>query len=181
MQRIPERSRLPVLVGVSLLVLLLVAGAVIVAPRLVPVMPTPSPSSDIPGSPSPEALTPEAAVRAFFEAVAVAREAGDAAAVEPLTTGTDSSAYRTIDAFVRGQREVGKASVLTRNELVDLVGEESGDEAVVTLTHRVEGFDIDLDSGQPLESPTALPDRLTRVELKLLDGRWLVDRFEVLS
>lgn len=177
MRRIPERSRLPVLVGVSLLVLLLVAGAVIVAPRLVPPTPRPSPSSDAPGSPSPEPSTPEAAVRAFFSAFSRARKNDDPTLVLPFVTGETSDAYRSVKGFLDGQRAVGKASILTIQRLDNLVVESAGAVATASFDYVEGGYDISLDTGQPLESPNVLPSFRVTVTLKRVDSSWLVDAY----
>ncbi|MDQ6910346.1 MAG: hypothetical protein M3Z84_06125, partial [Actinomycetota bacterium] len=53
-----------------------------------------------------------------------------------------------------------------------------GTQATVTFHHHQVGYDVDLITGQPRESPTALPDANVRVVLIQSGGRWLVDRFE---
>ena len=58
-------------------------------------------------------------MRAFFEAFAEARETNDPSVIEPFVNGTDSSAYLTAAGFLLGQQEVGKASVVTVNELTN--------------------------------------------------------------
>src|SRR5690606_24856088 len=88
------------------------------APTVVDGSPSPSASRPAGASPSPDG-TPEAAVRAFFAAFAEARETDDPALIEPYVNGTDSSAYQTAAGFLLGQREVGKASVVTVQELSD--------------------------------------------------------------
>jgi len=178
MRRIPERSRLPVLVGVSLLALLLVAGAVIVVPRLVPATPTPRLSPSFPGSSSPGPSTPEAAVWAFFDGLVEARRTDDPSLIEPFVTNAQSSAYRTVAGFLAGQREAKKASITTLLELEGIKVEETGDAAHLQATLLEAGYDIDLDSGEPLESPVTLEPRDLMVELRRLDGAWKVDSFE---
>lgn len=178
MQRIPERSRLPVLGGVSLLVLLLVAGAVIVVPRLVPSIPTPTSSPALPASPSADPSTPEGAVRAFFDALIEARRTDNPSLIEPFVTSEQSSAYRTVAGFLAGQREAGKASITTLLELEEITVEETGDTARLLATLLEAGFDIGLDSGEPLESPVTLEPRDLTVELRRTDGIWKVDGFE---
>lgn len=177
MQRIPERSRLPVLVGVSLLVLLLVAGAVIVVPRLV-TSTSPPPSPSVSGSPSPDPSTPDGTVRAFFSAFSRARKTNDATLVLPFVTGETSDAYRSVKGFLDGQRDVGKASVITVEQIENLRSEETGGTASVAFDFTEGGYDISLDTGEPLESPTILPTRRVTVGLKQVDGRWLVDDYE---
>lgn len=180
MTRVPENRRLPLLVAVAAAVALIVVALVVVLPGLVSGPGPTSPARES-GTPSatPDVSTPEGATRAFFEAVTTARRTDDAAVVLPHTTGPDSSAFLTIDGFVRGQREAGKASVLTRNEVASPATTIDGSNATVTFTNRVEGYDVDIDTGQPLESPSVLPDRTVTVELRNVDGTWFVQSFEV--
>src|SRR5439155_8167545 len=97
---------------------------------------------------------------------------------EPYVTSKDSSAYQSVAAFLKGQRDVGKASVITSNVLSDVSVNVSGQSATVTCTQVLGGYNIDVKTGQPLESPTVLPATKFRVELKQVNGRWLVDAFE---
>ncbi len=177
MPRIPERSRLPVLVGVSLIAVVLVAGAVIVVPRLVQPTSAPTSSPTLPASPSVDPSTPEGAVRAFFDAFARARRSDDASIVLPFTSGESSDAYRSAQAFLRGQRESGKASVITRLDITNVLVEQDGDRATVSFDYVQGGFDIDLDTGEPLESPIVLPvERVSAVVVRR-DESWLMDSY----
>jgi hypothetical protein len=174
----PQRYRLPIAIiaSVAVVAVVLLAVSVIGQPR-----PTDSPGPNNSASPSASAdpnADPESVVRAFFDALARARRTDDPTTLTPFVTSTDSSAYLTAAGFLEGQKEVGKASVITTNELRDLRVDPRDGEAVVTFTHHVEGYDIDYDTGEPLESPTALPDVTVRVEVRQVDGRWLVERFE---
>lgn len=182
MNRIPSRYQLPLVIGVALVVGLIVAGGVLLAGRLGP-SPTPtnsaSPTPSVPTSPDPS--TPEGAVRAFFGAFADARRTDDPTSVEPFTTGPDSSAYLTVEAFLRGQKESGKASVITSNELSGFEVDVQADTATVMVTQTLGGYDIDVDTGEPLESPTVLPPTTFRVVLEIEAGRWLVDEFEAVQ
>jgi hypothetical protein len=54
----------------------------------------------------------------------------------------------------------------------------TGDTATVQLTYTEGGYDISLDSGQPLESPGTLAPRDVTLELRQVDGRWLVVSYE---
>jgi hypothetical protein len=179
--RIPERNRPLVVLAVGVVVLLVVAGGVLLVGQLGP-SPTPTASSSsATASPSADPSTPEGATRAFFDAFARARRTDDASIVAPFVTGTESSAYRTVDAFLRGQKESGKASVITTNDLSSFGVDVQGATATVMVTQQLGGYDIDLDTGEPRESPTLLPPTSFRVILKLVDGRWLVDEFEALQ
>jgi hypothetical protein len=178
MSRVPSRYQVPLVIAVSLAVLLLVAGGVLLTSRL-----TPSPSPTTPGSGSPSASpstgpgTPESAVRAFFEAYAQARRTDDPLVVLPLTTGVDSDAYRSAEAFLRGQRESGKASIITQLEITNVAVGEQGDRATVGFDYVQGGYDIDLHTGEPLESPVILPlERVSAVVVRRGDI-WLVESY----
>lgn len=173
---VPPRYRLPIaiLASIAVVVVVFVAVALVSQPRP---SDTPSPSA----SPSASVVptdSPEGVVRAFFDALGRARRTDDPALLTPFVTSTNSSAYLTASGFLEGQKQVGKASVITTNELRDLRVDAQDGAAVVTFTQHVEGYDIDFDTGEPLESPTALPDVTVRVQVKQVDGRWLVDQFE---
>ena len=103
-----------------------------------------------------------AAVRAFFEAFAEARETSDPSVIEPFVNGTDSSAYLTAAAFLDGQAEQGKARSSRCNELTDFDVDEQDDAAVVSSPSLASGYDIDLETGEPLESPDVLPTQPRR-------------------
>lgn len=179
MNRIPEHNRPLVILATGVVVLLLVAGGVLLVGQLGP-SPTPTPlaSPTATASPSADSSTPEGATRAFFDAFAQARRTDDASIVAPFVTGTESSAYRTVDAFLRGQREVGKASITTVLRLENLSTTTNGDRSTVAFDFTEGGYDISLDTGEPLESPEVLPTTRVTVELDLRDGRWLVDSYE---
>jgi hypothetical protein len=179
MNRIPERNRPLVIVATAVVVLLLVAGGVLLLGQLGP---RPTPSTSLPPSPtappSANPSTPEGAVRAFFEAYATARRTDDPLLVLPLTTGEESSAYRSVAAFLLGQKEVGKASVNTVLEFENFSTLTNGDRSTVAFDLTEGGYDISLDTGEPLESPEVLPTTRVTVELVFTDGRWLVDSYE---
>ncbi len=179
MNRIPERNRPLVILATGVVVLLLVAGGVLLVGQLGP-SPTPTPpaSPTATASPSADPSTPEGATRAFFDAFAQARRTDDASIVAPFVTGTESSAYRTVDAFLRGQKESGKASITTVLRLENLSTTTDGDRATVVFDFTEGGYDISLDTGEALESPEILPTTRVTVELVLTDGRWLVDSYE---
>ena len=181
MNRVPARYQLPLIVAVSALVVIVIAGLVLLPGRLTPSPPPTSPPTTGSPSVSQDASTPEGATRSFFDAFARARRTDDPALVAEFVTSTDSSAYRTVDAFLRGQKEAGKASVITTNDLSGFGVEVEGQTATVMVTQTLGGYDIDVDTGEPLESPTVLPPTTFRVVLLQVDGRWLVDEFEPLQ
>lgn len=178
------RWRLPALTIGAMVVALSVVGMILLLGRaggLGDASPSPTASTTItesPGSSASPEEEAEAAVRAFFDALAAARENGDAALVEPFVNGTDSSAYLTAAGFLDGQTAVGKASIITLNELDDFDVLAVGDTATVEFTYRTGGYDIDLESGEPLESPQVLEQRRVRADVVRVDGRWLLDRYE---
>lgn len=173
------RWRLPALV-VAALVLALAVVAVILLPGQL-TAPDSSPSETVTSAPSATAsagITPEAAVRDFFESFAQAAEINDPSIIEPFVTSTDSSAYQTASAFLRGQEEVGKASITTVSELSDFEVTIDGDQATIEFTYVAGGYDIDAETGEPLESPVVLPTERVRVVVLMQDDRWLVDSYE---
>lgn len=178
MNRIPERRRPLFVLAVSLAVLLVVAGGVLLVGRLTPTpTPTASPTSSATPSPSADPSTPEGAVRAFFEAYAQARRTDDPSPILALTTGEASSAYRSVEAFLLGQKEVGKASITTVLRLENFSVTTEGDRSTVTFDLTEGGYDISLDTGEPLESPEILPTTHVTVELSQADRQWLVERY----
>jgi hypothetical protein len=174
------RWRLPVIAVLAVLLALAVAVGILLVGNVPGVFngsPTPSASSPTRPSESP-GDTPEAAVRAFFEAFADARETDDPAVIEPFVNGTDSSAYQTAASFLEGQKAVGKASITTVQELTDFSVTLNGGSAVVEFTYRAGGYDIDLDTGEPQESPEILDPSRVRAEVVRVGGRWLLDSYE---
>ena len=71
-------------------------------------------------------------------------------------TGEQSSAYLSVQGFLLGQKAVKKASVLTVQQLENISVQTTGDSATVQLVYTEGGYDISLDSGEPLESPGVL-------------------------
>lgn len=176
--QLPTRNRTPILALLALAVGLLVVGGILLVGQIGVPGQTPRPSASGPSPSATDPLsTPEGAVRGFFAAFAAARRTDDPTLLAGLVTSTDSSAYLTAAGFLDGQRQVGKASVLTVHELTNLAVAVTGAEATVTFRHHQVGYDIDLTTGQPRESPTALPDANVKVELIEVDGHWLVDSF----
>jgi hypothetical protein len=174
---VPERYRLAVVAATSLIVVVIVAGAILLLNRPGPT-PVVSPSPTATASPSLGPSTPEGAVRAFFDAFAKARRTDDPALIRPYVTGEQSSAYLSVQGFLLGQKAAKKASVLTVQQLDHVVVETTGASATVRLVYTEGGYDISLDGGKPLESPNVLAPRNVTMELRNVDGRWLVDTYE---
>ena len=179
MNRIPERNRPLVILATGVVVLLLVAGGVLLVGWLGP---SPSPSTSLPpsatASTSADPSTPEGAVGAFFAALKEARRTDDPALIRPYVTGEQSSAYLSVQGFLLGQKAVNKASVLTVQQIDNVSVQETGDAATVRLIYTEGGYDISLDTGEPLESPNVLAPRDVTMELRRVDGRWLVESYE---
>jgi hypothetical protein len=129
-------------------------------------------------SASADPSTPEGAVRAFFAAYSQARRTDDPALVRPFVTSDTSDAYRSVEGFLGGQREVGKASITTVELIENVNVQIDGATATVTFTYTEGGYDIDLRTGQALESPVVLPAQRVTVQLEQRAGSWLVDRYE---
>ena len=66
------------------------------------------------------------------------------------------------------------------NQLLGIPGSQpiAGASATVTFEYTEGGYDVSLDTGQALESPVVLPTVTVTVDVKQVDGRWLVDRYE---
>jgi hypothetical protein len=173
---VQPRYRLAIAIAASVGVVVVVLVAVLLAGGGGPLA-TPTPSTSASASTDPMS-TPEGAVRAFFEAFAQARRTDDPALVEPLVTSKQSSAYLSVAGFLGGQKEVKKASVPTVLRIENVSVDMSGARATVTFEYTEGGYDVSLDTGQALESPVVLPTVTVTVDVKQVDGRWLVDRYE---
>jgi hypothetical protein len=177
--RIPERNRPLFIVATGVVVAILVVAGVLVLGRI---SPTPTQSPSLPpsteASPSIDPSTPEGAIRAFFAALKEARRTDDPALIRPYVTGEQSSAYLPVQGFLLGQKAVKKASVLTVQQVENITVQTTGDTATAHLVYTEGGYDISLDTGQPLESPNVLAPRDVTMELRKVDGRWLVESYE---
>lgn len=175
---VPPRYRLPIAILASLAVVVVVFVVVLLAggggPKASP-MPTARASAS-----SDPTSTPEGAVRAFFDAYAQARKTDDPSLVEPFVTSKTSSAYLSAAAFLRGQKESGKASVTTVLRIENLNVEQTGTTATVSFDYTEGGYNIDPTNGLPVESPTVLPTARVTAEVRLVAGRWLVDSYHTL-
>jgi hypothetical protein len=173
---VPPRYRLPIAILASLGVVAVVLVAVLLAGGGGPAA-TPSPSTTASASSDPTS-TPEGAVRAFFHAYSEARRTDDPSLVEPYVTSKQSSAYLSVAGFLGGQKQVKKASVTTVERIENVQVDQSGTTATVTFDYTEGGYDISLETGEALESPVVLPTVHVTVNLKQIDGQWLVDRYE---
>jgi hypothetical protein len=182
----PNRSRTPILAVAAIALGLAVVGGILLIGGVGVPAATPSPTVAPTAAPTPTAApsatdplsNPEGAVRAFFAALKEARKTSDAAAIRPYVTDEASSAYLSVQGFVDGQKAANKASVLTVQQLDSIQVQLSGETATVQLIYTEGGYDISLDTGEPLESPGTLAPRDVTIELRQVDGRWLVDSYE---
>ena len=117
-------------------------------------------------------------MRAFFTAIAQARKTDDPSVIAPFVTNQQSSAYQSVAAFLQGQKDVKRASVLTVQRLDNISVQTSGTSSTVHLVYTEGGYDISLTSGQPLETPNVLAPRNVTIVLRQVDRRWLVNDYE---
>jgi hypothetical protein len=158
-------------VVVALLVLFLLWNPL--SPR-----PSPSPGPTSPPSQALDATTPEGAVRLFLAAFAEARRSDNPTLIRPFVTSDQSSAYQSVQGFLLGQKASKKGSVLTVQQLENLVVDSAGSTATVRFRYTEGGYDISLSDGHALESPTVLPPRDVTIDVREVDGRWLVDTYQ---
>jgi hypothetical protein len=176
--QLPTRYRMPILALTALALALLVVGGILLVGGVGGPAASPSPSASAPVASATDPMaTPEGAVRGFFSAFAAARRTDDPAGVAPFVTGTSSPAYLSIAGFLQGQKTVKKASVVTEQRLDNLKSTINGVMATVIFDFTEGGYDIDLNSGSPLESPKVLPAYQVTVTLKADGSTWLVDSY----
>jgi hypothetical protein len=173
---VPPRYRLPIAILASLAVVVAVFVVVLLAGGGGP---SASPTPTAPASPSIDPTsTPEGAARAFFEAFGQARQTDDPTLALPFVTSDKADAYLSISAFLQGQKDKGKASVLTVQRIDNLaVQGASSTQATVTFDYVEGGYDIDLKTGKPLETPNVLPAYHVTAIVKKVDARWLLDSY----
>jgi hypothetical protein len=177
---VPPRYRLPVAVAASIAVVLVVLVAVLIAGGGSP-NPSPSPiasASAFASASSDPTSTPDGAVREFFDAFGRARRTDDPTLALPFVTSAQADAYLSISAFLQGQKDKGKGSVLTVLRLDNVALQStSATEAAVTFDYTEGGYNIDLKTGQPIESPNVLPAYHVTALVKKVGARWLVDSY----
>jgi hypothetical protein len=137
-----------------------------------PTPPTASPSPTAPTS------TPEGAVRAFFAAFGEAGETDDAELVLPFVTSEESPAYLSVFGYLEGQRVVNRGSVVTGQRFADVDVAIDGDTAEVTFSYVESGYQITLDTGEPLESPRTYAAVTIVATVREVDAQWLVHAYE---
>ncbi len=174
---VPERYRLALVAATSLIVVVIVAGTILLLNRRGPT-PVESPTPTAVVSQSLDLATPEGAVRSFFEAYAQAGKTDDPSIVMPFVTSNDSSAYLSVAAFLKGQKESGKASVTTVLRLENVQVQQSGSTATVSFDYTEGGYNIDPKTGKPLETPVVLPTTKVAAVVRQVGGKWLVDSYQ---
>jgi hypothetical protein len=176
---LPTRNRTPIVALIAVVLGLLVVGGILLVGRIGVSEPSPSPTASVPGPTVTDPMaTPEGAVHAFFAAFAQARRTDDPNLMRPYVTSEQSSAYLSVQGFLLGQKAANKASVLTVQQMDNVTVQLSGSTATVRLAYTEGGYDINLNNGAPLESPNVLAPRNLTVELRSVDGQWLVDSYE---
>jgi len=179
MMTIPERYRLPLVAVASLVVAVLVVGAILLVGGSPQPSGSPSPTpASLSPSPTDPGSTPESATRAFFAAFGRARGTDDPSIVRPYVTSEESDAYRSVRGFLDGQRSLNKATVITAQRFDNLDIQLGQGTATVSFTFVEAGYDIDLGTGQPRESPIEVPPFQVTVELRQEGSTWLVDAYE---
>ena len=182
-----ERYRLPFVAAVAAAAVVVVVAAVIglgstgsstkspdstrspsTAPT-VTAIPTPTPTD--PRS------TPEGATRAFFSAFNKGWLTDDPTLVMPYVTNTDSSAYLSVSGFLGGEKAVHRAAVITTQKLDNMQTTIVGTTATVEFNYTVGGYNTNVDTGIPVETPNVLAPVHVKVTLKLVAGQWLLDAY----
>jgi hypothetical protein len=180
-----ERYRLPLVAAVAVVAVVVVVVAVAAfgsmgssAPRA---SSTPARTTSASATPAPTPtdprLSPEGATRAFFAAFAKAWKTDDPSLVEPYVTSKESSAYLTVAGYLGGAQGVGRASIITIDNLDNMTSRVAGDTATVDFNYSEGGYDINPSTGAALESPTLLAPVHLTATLKLVNGLWLMDSY----
>ena len=180
-----ERYRLPLVAAVALVAVVVVVVAVVglgsMGSSVHSASPTPTRAPSVTATPAPTPtdprLSPEGATRAFFAAFAKAWKTDDPSLVEPYVTSKESSAYLTVAGYLGGAQGVGRASIITIDNLDNMTSRVAGDTATVDFNYSEGGYDINPSTGAALESPTLLAPVHLTATLKLVNGLWLMDSY----
>ena len=178
--QLPTRNRTPILALAALAIGLVVVGVILFAGRIGVPEPTPPPSASVPPAERRpiHCRRPKGAVRAFFAAFAAARRTDDPTLLTAFVTGT--GLVRLPDRGRLPRRPEGRSARRPCSRCNDLDGAHgrghrcAGDgdvppppRSATTSTSR---------PGQPLESPTALPDATVVTVVADPDRRTLARR-----
>ena len=180
-----ERYRLPFVAAVALVAVVVVVVAVAAFGSMGSTAPsassTPTRAATATATPVPTPTdprsSPEGATRAFFAAFAKAWKTDDPSLVEPYVTSKESSAYLTVAGYLGGAQGVGRASIITIDNLDNMTSRVAGDTATVDFYYTEGGYDINPSTGAALESPTLLAPVHLTATLKLVNGLWLMDSY----
>ena len=183
-----EKYRLPFVALVALAVAAVVVVAVIGLGSLgsgtksaPPTSPSAPVASGLTATPAPTPTdprsTPEGATRAFFSAFNKGWLTDDPTLVTPFVTSTDSSAYLSVSSFLGGEKAVGRAAAITTQRLDNIQTAITGATATVEFDYTVGGYNTNVDTGAPVETPNVLAPVHAKVTLKLVAGQWLVDAY----
>ena len=180
-----ERYRLPFVALVALAVVGVVVVAVVglgsLGSSAKSAPPTHSPSLTPTAIPAPTPTdplsTPEGATRAFFSAFNKGWLTDDPTMVKPYVTSTDSSAYLSVSSFLGGEKAVHRAAVITTQKLDNMQTAITGTTATVQFDYTVGGYNTNVDTGTPVETPNVLAPVHVKVALKLVASQWLVDAY----
>ena len=180
-----ERYRLPLAAAVALVAVIVVVVAVAAFGSMGSSAPsatsTPARTTSATATPAPTPtdprLSPEGATRAFFAAFAKAWKTDDPSLVEPYVTSKELSAYLTVAGYLGGAQGVGRASIITIDNLDNMTSRVAGDTATVDFNYSEGGYDINPSTGAALESPTLLAPVHLTATLKLVNGLWLMDSY----
>ena len=180
-----EKYRLPFVATVAVVAVVVVVAAVVGLGSLGSSAQSPDstrpPSTAPTATPAPTATdplsTPEGATRAFFSAFNEGWLTDDPTSVAPYVTTTDSSAYLSVSSFLGGEKAVHRAAVITTQKLDNMQTAIAGTTATVGFDYTVGGYNTNVDTGTPVETPNVLAPVHVKVTLKLVAGRWLVDAY----
>ena len=180
-----ERYRLPFVAAVAVAVSAVVVAAVIglgsmgsSAQSTAPTRsPSPAQTATPMATPTDPLSTPEGATRAFFSAFNKGWLTDDPTLVTPYVTSTDSSAYLSVSSFLGGEKAVHRAAVITTQRLDNMQTAIAGTTATVEFDYTVGGYNTNVDTGTPVETPNVLAPVHVKVTLKLVAGQWLVDEY----
>ena len=180
-----EKYRLPFVALIALAVVAVVVVAVIglgsLGSTATSAAPTPSASLTPTATPAPTPTdprsTPEGATRAFFSAFNKGWLTDDPTLVTPFVTSTDSSAYVSVSSFLGGEKAVHRAAAITTQKLDNIQTAITGATATVEFDYTVGGYNTNVDTGAPVETPNVLAPVHVKVTLRLGGGQWLVDAY----
>ena len=178
----PTRTRTPILAIAAIALGLAAVGGILLVGRVGTPEATPASLSTASPSPTSARRTHSPPLRARSARSSLRLRTLDEPMTQPRPPLCHGRAVVGVPVGRRGsstaRRQPTKPPSLTVQQLDNVRVEATGDTATVRLTYTEAGYDIGLDSGQPLESPGSLAPRDVTVELRQVDGHWLVDGYE---